>query len=204
MATHFNFKAPTNFNYSPAGLIRFILFAICAAGKRSDTVAPKVAAFEDIIPLTELARWAERPDVICAALQHATCKMGQYKLKTRGFIALAGQLASNPNWLSECTVEELEAIPGISQKTARFFLLHTRPAQRVLVLDTHLSKALRELDVPNIPIVDYRRPVSKRAYMLAEESFLTWADTQDWNNPADPAAMARFDIERWSAFSLSV
>ena len=70
-----------------------------------------------------------------------------------------------------CTVDDLEAIHGIGPKTARFFLLATRPNVRYAALDTHILKWLRKIgyDAPKTT------PTGKKYYEL-EKAFLEEAD----------------------------
>lgn len=53
--------------------------------------------------------------------------------------------------LATCTAEDLEKIHGIGPKTARFFLMWTRPEADHAALDTHVLKWMRYLGYPKIP-----------------------------------------------------
>lgn len=68
-------------------------------------------------------------------------KLGQYQRIASVFRAAAH------SWLNlhSCTVADLMKFPGVGPKTARFFILHSRPNQRLAVLDTHILSRLREL-----------------------------------------------------------
>lgn len=74
--------------------------------------------------------------------------------------------------LSTCSVEDLESIHGIGPKTARFFILWTRPDANYAALDVHVLRWLREkgYDVP-------RSTPSGPKYKRIEKIFLTEAKT---------------------------
>jgi thermostable 8-oxoguanine DNA glycosylase len=74
------------------------------------------------------------------------------------------------------TVEELERIHGIGPKTARFFVVWTRPEARHAVLDVHVLRWLREQghDAPN------HTPTGKK-YEELERVFLDYADRMGWS-----------------------
>lgn len=95
---------------------------------------------------------------------------------------------SNLN-LKTCTVDDLQAIPGIGPKTARFFLLHTRPDAMVACLDTHILKFLR-INGHDAPV---STPSGKR-YLELERIYLDMCVRNGWN-PAEK------DIQIWRTFS---
>jgi DNA uptake protein ComE-like DNA-binding protein len=74
--------------------------------------------------------------------------------------------------LRTCAPEELEEIPGIGPKTARFFIMWTRPGARYAALDTHVLRWLRGkgIDAP-------RTTPSGRKYRELENIFLWYADS---------------------------
>lgn len=94
-------------------------------------------------------------------------RSGQY---TRLEKAL-GQLATGALDLRTCSVSALECIHGIGPKTARYFILRTRPGARVAALDTHILKWLR--------VLGHKAPKSTpsgRSYARWEQVFLGEAD----------------------------
>lgn len=94
-------------------------------------------------------------------------RSGNYHKLEISFRALA---TSNIN-LETCTAPELEAFHGIGPKTARFFLLWTRPGARLAALDTHVLKWLR--------FVGYNAPKSTPPpilYAELEAAFIAEAD----------------------------
>lgn len=77
--------------------------------------------------------------------------------------------------LKTCSVDDLEAIPGIGPKTARFFLAYTRPGYRCAVLDVHILAFLREhgVDAPR------HTPQNREKYKELEQKYLALADELD-------------------------
>jgi thermostable 8-oxoguanine DNA glycosylase len=127
----------TDFNRTDRQLEAFWLFCICVAGKNADQTAVKVAALiKDVPQDVSILRWlATDADLF---LRLAAVRMGQY-LRIQRAISESAELN-----LRTATVEELEAVHGIGPKTARFFLLHSRPGVEVAVLDTHILRWIRE------------------------------------------------------------
>lgn len=76
--------------------------------------------------------------------------------------------------LNTCTVEDLENIKGIGPKTARFFILWTRPNNRYAVLDTHILKWLKLIG-HNTP----KSTPSKNKYKYLEKIFLDECDKRN-------------------------
>ena len=70
--------------------------------------------------------------------------------------------------LPNCTLDDLLNIHGVGNKTARFFLLHTRIGCEYAVLDTHILKWMRGRgeDVPK------STPTRKTVYTKLERRFL--------------------------------
>lgn len=76
-------------------------------------------------------------------------------------------------------LEDLEAIPGIGPKTARCFLIHSRPDQQYAGLDTHVLKFLRDKghEVPaSTPTGKKYKELEKVFLQYAAESGMTVAD----------------------------
>lgn len=103
---------------------------------------------------------------------------GCYRLKSRGLAMLSASVED----LRTCSTEDLEKIPGISFKTSRFFILHTRKNAGVACLDRHILKYMKSLgyDVPD------NTPQSKKKYLQIEQWFLTHAtainkDPAEWD-----------------------
>ncbi len=191
----------TQFNCSRPKLEELILFWVCAAGKNGKTAArclesflkqwkaearlgsvpikSRPSPFDAIQYLYDIWR---RDGVVEALKTHG---IGCYNHKADTFI----NLASSEIDLKTCTVDDLESIKGIGPKTARCFLIHSRPDQRYAGLDTHILKYMRDkgFDVPK------STPSGKR-YRIIEQDFLALAD-------ASGKTIAEFDLEIWNEYS---
>ncbi|KKN78083.1 hypothetical protein LCGC14_0353100 [marine sediment metagenome] len=89
-----------------------------------------------------------------------------------------------------CTIQELEAVHGIGPKTARFFILWTRPDAMCAALDTHVLKWLRSLgyDAPK------STPQAGARYEELEQAFLREAK-QRGKTPRE------LDYEIWERYA---
>lgn len=92
--------------------------------------------------------------------------------------------------LATCTADELERVPGIGPKTARFFLLWSRPTIRHAALDVHILKWLRKLGHENVPV---QTPQDRKVYKRLEDTFLAEADKRG----IEPA---RLDKQVWLSY----
>jgi hypothetical protein len=125
-------------------------------------------------------------DPICDPLRDlmATARIGQYTRLTRCWReSLSLDLRNDP-------LEAFEAIHGVGPKTARMFIMHSRPNQRVAALDTHLLKYLEA----NGHIVPKATPSSIKQYHELENAFLTLADAAG-ESPAD------HDLRIWKSYA---
>lgn len=140
-------KNITNYNRTDIELQTFWLFCIMVAGKNSDTTSKVLTKI-----LTNLTPWESPFEGIKASGYDSlhnmlvTHRVGQY---TRISKAIWQSLDID---LRTCSREELMDIYGVSHKTSRFFLLHSREFCNEIVLDTHILRWMRErcgvLDAP--------------------------------------------------------
>jgi hypothetical protein len=161
----------TNFDRTEAELQEFFLFTLVAAGKTAWVQAMKLEEFlrpawvKGLTPF-EYIEYLIGKGYLRAMICEA--KLGQYDRLCNAFAH------SRHLDLTHVTIKDLEMIPGIGPKTARFFILHTRPNQRIAVLDTHVLSWLREhYDNMSIPKTT---PQSPSRYSLLENLFLELAD----------------------------
>jgi len=129
----------TDYDRTVPELQEFLVFAIMVAGKRADLTVKKMELLKEEMRVKRswFTRFKSKKQVN-AALE--ATKVGQYNRIGAAFAALGKKVVD----LRYCSAEDLEEIPGIGPKTARFFLLHSRPNERCAVLDTHILKSLRE------------------------------------------------------------
>lgn len=173
----------TKYNESQAKLELKILFWVCAAGKGSG------AASRSLNKLLE--KWkhlGKTPFQIVKNIPNLAQEMkeagiGCYTSKSVTFLQLAHINFS----LKTCTVQNLEDIKGIGPKTARCFLIHSRPNQRFAGLDTHILKFLRSkgIDAP-------KTTPSGKTYLKLEQEFIKLADEAG-------KSVADFDLDIWIA-----
>jgi hypothetical protein len=110
--------------------------------------------------------------------------LGQYTKLTKAF-----RQSLNLN-LKTCTIADLEAIHGAGAKTARYFMLHTRPNQRIACLDTHVIRHMRDLG-----LTDQKGTPGGKKYAELEQVFLNLADQSGMS-------VADFDLMFDNAFDL--
>ena len=186
----------TNYNRTQAELEEFLLFTILVAGKTAKTQAIKLDLFLSNHPLKNgtLNDKKDSPfdfiqrliDLKMLKIWMKDCKLGQYNRLENAFVGIM-QFKGK---LDSVTLDELESISGIGSKTSRFFLLHSRPDQKIAVLDTHILKYMSKQGY-NVPKVT---PSDKKKYRKIEEDFLYECRILK-KNPAE------LDLEIWKSYS---
>ncbi len=191
----------TDFNRSEKELQEFLLFGIMVHGKKSSIQAVKLEQF--LIYLAHVTGQELPFEMIDVALNTEDdrtganllftslqkFKIGQYN---RLFRAI-GDLIRLPS-LKVVTLEQLENCFAIGQKTARFFLVHSRPNQQLAILDTHILKLLRSKGIENVPD---RTPTGKKQYEHFEKIFLTMVETSG-------QSVAEYDLTAWKEATTNV
>jgi 3-methyladenine DNA glycosylase/8-oxoguanine DNA glycosylase len=116
-----------------------LLYAIIVAGKSAkfaeQAMARLFAGLGDGLPFDRIRAWAADGS-LDTKLRGA--RVGNYGKISKAFDALANAGID----LRTCGPAELEAIHGIGPKTARFFIIWTRPDARVAALDVHILRWL--------------------------------------------------------------
>lgn len=194
----------TNFRRNRKEIEEFLLLAICVAGKTAYIQAKKLNEFltlfnNDLTPFENIkasnkqtkyhltnkkqhnkyhiAKQCTRLEVFIKRV-----KLGQYNKLIRAFIQAA---ELNPY---TCTIKQLENIYGVSSKTSRFFLIHSRENFIGAALDTHILKYLRENGYPEAPV---STPIPNK-YEFYEKAFLKLIP----NNKT----IAEFDLDIWRLY----
>lgn len=178
-------KDITNFSRTTHELQSFFLFGLFCAGKNSDYASKCLSRL--------LSKDKDEPFKILKNLGEigihnalVASRIGQYSRLTKGIMqALDLDLAT-------CSLDDLMNIHGVGPKTARFFLLHTRPNYECAVLDTHILKFLRDhqVDAPK------NTPTNYKQYLDLEKKFIYLAKI---NFPS--MALADIDLTLWMKYS---
>jgi thermostable 8-oxoguanine DNA glycosylase len=138
-------------------------------------------AGEDLSPFQAIRAVHARGSLLAYLLNS---RLGQYN---RLYRAMEASLDLD---LRAANVDDLEAIPGVGPKTARFFLLHTRPDQQIAVLDTHVLRHLRDKGLTT----QVGTPPSGTKYDLLEKAFIGLAK-------ASNMSIADYDLHIWRTYS---
>ena len=178
-------RCVTKYDRTPRELELFFLFCIFVANKPAMRTAEKLTTiFGNISRLPrDYLRWLGPIRRMNLWRRH---KLGQY---TRIEGAVAASLGLR---LDVCLLSHLTDIPGIGNKTARYFLLHTRRDARYAVIDTHILKYLhaKGMTVPK------STPSTKGQYEVLE---YLWLDEIKRDFPGMTAAEA--DLAIWRQYS---
>ncbi len=159
-------------NYQVAELEYRLLYSIAVAGKSAEMIRNA---------MDRLFGWMQENEAPFAAVRRLGAagslekvlreiRIGNYGRLTRGW----QEAATAKLDLTTCTPDELEKIHGIGPKTARFFILWTRPDARFAALDTHVLKWLRFIGVA----APLGTPSASAEYASLERRFLAEADAR--------------------------
>jgi thermostable 8-oxoguanine DNA glycosylase len=140
----------TNYDRTLYQLQEFWLFTLCAAGKTAYVQAEKLHQFLKLGPKKKTPFQKVRHMIEEGTLEQnlRTVGLGQYKKLTRAF---EESLSLN---VRKATVDDLEKIYGVSYKSSRFFILHSRQSNDIAAIDTHIMKYLKSLGY-NYPKTHY-------------------------------------------------
>lgn len=192
----------TKFDRSQAELQEFLLFCVLVHGKKAEMQAVKLHHFlewlaaytgetlpfkmVDIAMNYELDGEFDDAEDCEDLLTYAMKRfgLGQYG---RIFQAIDDFLKL-PD-LRTVTIEELENCFAVGPKSARFFVVHSRPNQQHAILDVHILKWLR-LQGVNAP----RTTPQSKHYMKFEKIFLQFVAHSG-------QSIAEFDLNIWKKLS---
>jgi thermostable 8-oxoguanine DNA glycosylase len=174
----------TNYNRTEEELEEFLLFCIMVAGKSALQTAKKLDVFLKFAgnAKSPLDTIIDRDKRSCLVYVMSMCKLGQYDRLEKAFKGII----QFKNRLKSVTIEELESVHGISSKTSRFFLLHSRPNQRIVVLDTHLLAHMRE----DLGIIAPKATPDRKKYLELEQKLLGVIDESG-------KTFAEYDLDVW-------
>jgi hypothetical protein len=184
----------TNASRTAAELEEFLLFCVVVAGKNADQQAAKLERFLGGRRPFPFIRASSREGRLGAQLREV--RLGKYSLLERSFVEVSGAGAD----LATCTWERLTLFPGIGIKTAKFFILHSRPRQMHGVLDTHVLAWMREhwaaggrrgLSVPR------HSPQDPRIYRFWETVYFGMVTARHHGGSSPHVDWARFDLDLW-------
>jgi hypothetical protein len=184
----------TDTGRTAAELEEFLFFCVVVAGKNADQQAAKLERFLGGRRPFAFIRQCERAHSVGARLREV--RMGKYSLLERSLRELAH---SGVN-LRECPWQELTRFPGIGIKTAKFFVLHSRPRQMHGVLDTHVLSWMGEhwaqagrrgVQVPR------HSPQDPRLYGFWETVYFGMVAARHGGSAPGPIDWARFDLDLW-------
>ncbi len=182
-------------DWSDDGLEEFLIQCICVCGKSAVQTAIKVdALLQDINPkhrkethFHAILNHAYHYETLDAKLRKH--KIGQYKRITKALAEVAYKFRS-PGSLRSTTVADLESLPGIGPKTARYFGMYGLKIQGIAVIDTHILKFLRDMGIEKVP---KSTPSSKR-YLELERVFLEICEERG-------RTAADLDLAIWKAYT---
>lgn len=160
-----------------------LIYSVVVAGKSARFAEAVMQRFLELskpgeTPLDTLRRLREIHGVGCSAWSTEPFVSIAKLLRTGNYAKIAmffADLCDRQLSLATCTLSDLEALRGIGPKTARFFVLWTRPdPPPCAALDTHVLKwmATQGYAVPR------QTPSSRGRYLAIEQSFLSEADSR--------------------------
>lgn len=186
-----SFDSLFNTTRTQVELEKFLLFAICVAGKTSPTTANSLnKLFETTVGTLPMATLAYDENT---AAKLKSVGIGCYNQRMRSIESYVEW--SKDHKLRGASLEDLLKIKGVSHKTARFFLLYNYQFQAYAAIDTQILKVLRSkgYDAPKTT------PTSFKQYKYWEDVFLFEAITNDGAQFVEGDFYARKDFDGWIA-----
>ena len=189
-------KKVTDYNRNEWQLQEWLLYCICVAGKKSEIESPKVRQFcldprfgFNLKPFDLIRKLLKVSSCEADALKQHLCK---YKIAPYGqrYNSFVDAVTLLPDNLSEVTIDDLQKVRGISTKTSRFFLTHSREDFNEPVLDTHILRFLKDEghEVPD------STPQNPKVYARIAKIFSAIAQAED-------KSVTDLDLEVWTRYS---
>ena len=180
-----NPKAVTDFARDDFDLELFALFAVCVSNKNADQQSAKLAQFLLMEPTAESPLDAVQLMMKKGTLREnlVAAKLGQYdKRLVPAFKTLTEINLRTVAWEdlmytagSKNGKRAAKGVQGIGQKTAKFFVLHSRAQQRICALDAMILLYAAEQGYPDCPLVT---PGDETLYKKIEAFVLDCFDRQ--------------------------
>jgi|TARA_S200000501_G_C20787738_1_gene728009 thermostable 8-oxoguanine DNA glycosylase len=190
-------KKVTDYNRNEWQLQEFLIYCVCVAGKKSEIESPKVRRFcmdprfgfglkpfELIRKLLKV--YSVEEDGLMQHLKKH--KIAPYQQRYNSLKDIVTLLDVD---LNKVTIEDLQKVRGISTKTSRFFLTHSREDFDEPVLDTHILRFLTDFGYQNVP---KSTPQNPKVYEKFSEIFKSIALFEG-------KSVTDFDLEVWTKYS---
>jgi len=185
-------KKVTKYDRNQYQLQEFLLYCIMVAGKKSEIETRKLDKFlSGASPFKLIRKLLKSSSVICmdGLMDHLSKnKIAPYKQRHNSFVDAVTLL---PDDLSEVTLDDLMQVRGISTKTSRFFLTHSREDFDEPVLDTHILRFLKDKGHDNIPA---STPQNPKVYAQVADLFRGWAIFEGMS-------VTDYDLMIWKQYS---
>ena len=190
-------KKVTDYNRNEWQLQEFLIYCVCVAGKKSEIESPKVRKFcldprfgfhlkpFDLIKKLLGVSSVEEDGL----MQH----LKKYKIAPyqQRYNSLKDIVTLLPDNLSEVTLDQLQEVRGISTKTSRFFLTHSRADFDEPILDTHILRFLRDQGHDQVP---ESTPQNPKVYAKVATLFKAIAN-------ARKQSVTDLDLQIWTEYS---
>jgi len=192
-------KKVTDYKRNKFQLQEWLLYGICVAGKKSEIETVKLDKFlqdcngigSATTPFNLIRKLLKTSSVIFKdglMEKLSKNKIAPYKQRYNSFVDAVTLL---PDDLSEVTIDDLQEVRGISTKTSRFFLTHSREDFDEPVLDRHINKFLRDEGHENIPV---DTPQNPKVYARIAKLFTDIAKQRG-------QSVTELDLEIWKLYS---
>ena len=193
----------TKFDRTQAELEWFLLFCISTAGKNATVTAKKI---NDGIDFTHRIKRFQSmgiysigcSDILSNDFNYCAdwmvdfaqvVKLGKYDLLRKSSRHIF--MTRTHKRLETVTLEELLEIPGVGNKTARFFLMHSRPGFTGAVIDTHIHGWLEKVCQSELP-----KPTTDAKYKSLERLWLSMTEVFFPGLPLHVADLATWILMR--------
>ncbi len=190
-------KKVTDYNRNEWQLQEFLIYCVCVAGKKSEIESPKVRKFcmdarfgHGLTPFELIRKLLSVSSVEEDGLmQHLKkYKIAPYQQRYNSFKDIVTLLDTD---LRKVTIDQLQEVRGISTKTSRFFLTHSREDFDEPVLDTHILRFLSDFGYNDVP---KSTPQNPKVYERLSRLFRSIARFEG-------KSVTDFDLEVWTKYS---